>query len=125
MKAAITVFFLDRVNQKPLSPTNLPQRLGDHYLLFFILGLLPECVSESPKLNSSFFKKDIHFKSIRTGNFKNLWYPFFYPPFLWSEMVKKHFFTIENPFRGFFWPNSTQNGQFKTLGPVSVVRAKN
>ena len=40
-------------------------------------------------------------------------------------MVKKYFFTIENPFRGVFWPNSTQNGQFKTLGPVSVVRAKN
>ena len=50
---------------------------------------------------------------------------FFDPPFLWSEMAKKYFFTIENPFRGFFWPNSTQNGQFKTLGPVSVVKAKN
>ena len=27
---------------------------------------------------------------------------FFDPPFLWSEMVKKYFFTIENPFRGLF-----------------------
>ena len=28
---------------------------------------------------------------------------FFDPPFLWSQMVKNYFFTIENPFRGFFW----------------------
>ena len=44
-----------------------------------------------------------HFKNTRTGNFEHLWYPFFDPPFLWSQMVKNYFFTIENPFRGFFW----------------------
>ena len=28
---------------------------------------------------------------------------FFDPPFLWSQMVKNYFFTIENPFTVFFW----------------------
>ena len=40
-------------------------------------------------------------------------------------MVKNYFFTIENPFTGFFGPSSTQNGHLKTIGPVSVVKAKN
>ena len=70
------------------------------------------------------------FKSTGRGNFKVLWYPFFDPPFLWSQMVKNYFFTIENPFTGFYlaqkypkrpfenhWSSFSGEGQKLKSGP--------
>jgi len=39
-------------------------------------------------------------------------------------MVKNSLFSIGNPSTGFFSPKTSQNGHFRTLGPVSLVMAK-